>query len=599
MVTRKDEMEMWFNIQYYTYLLLSENTDYREFKKKLPEFIDKYMGENLTASGGKLDCFLQPLTSIHLHSNLIGEIGVNGSIDNVYLFSVIALFILGIACLNFINLSTAASAKRAREVGLRKTLGAKKSELVRQFLSESVIYSIIAFILGYVLIQLMLPLFNSLAGRELTMNFSHPAAVISAMIGFIIITGLAAGLYPALFLASFISVKTLKGIQVTGSSNSFFRRTLVIIQFTISIGMIIGTITIYRQIQFMKNKQLGFNKEQVLIITGINKRIRNSLDTVKDEFKNVPGVMDVGVSSFVPSRGIRMAITNPEGFAENQPQTVNILDIDSDYIPTMQMEIVGGRNFSGEMPTDVAESILINQTCAEKFGWDEPLGKTISMGVITDTGNVDLTRTVIGVVKDYHHNSLHSKIEPVVIGTNSTEFRAFSLRLSPVNISGTMDLLKEKWKEIDPTRPFSYFFLDEAFDGKYRAEERLKNISLSFSALAIFIGCLGLFGMSLHMAEQRSKEIGIRKVLGSTVAGIIGLMSKEFIILTIVASVIASPIAWYLMNKWLMNFAYKTEISVWIFVAAGLSALVVSLVTVSFQSIKAALADPVKSLRYE
>jgi putative ABC transport system permease protein len=597
-VKNRQEMEMWFNIQYYTYILLAENSDYIAFEQKLPGFIETYMGAQLEAAGGTLDCFLQPLTSIYLHSNLDGEMGPNGDINYVYLFTAIAAFMLLIACVNFINLATARSTVRAREVGMRKALGAGRSRLIGQFLGESVVLSLVSLVLALIIIEVALPVFNSLTERELSLNLQSPVMLV-ILIAFAVFVGIIAGSYPALILSAFRPVKVLKEGLSGGPARSRLRGVLVVVQFTISIALIIGTITIYGQIQFMKNKRLGFDKEHVVIIPGMNRQVKQSLDTVKEELKSIPGVQSVAAASFMPGRGIRLSIVNPEGFPEDQPQTVSILDIDTDFIGTMGLKLAAGRNFSEEMPTDVTESILINEETARRFGWEEPLGKTIAGGIITDSGAVRLERKIIGVVKDYHHASLHRKIEPIMIGKNASEFRGMALRIAPTDISGTMAAIEDTWRQFDPDRPFNSYFLDESFDAKYRAEERLGKITLFFSLLAIFVGCLGLFGMSSYAVQQRTKEIGIRKVLGATVTGIVRMLSMRFLLLVGIANIVAWPIAYYAMQKWLENFAYRIDLSLWHFLLAGLLALFITLLTVSLQSVKAAIANPVTSLRYE
>ncbi|MCX6640247.1 MAG: ABC transporter permease [bacterium] len=594
----KAQMEMWFNIQPYTYILLDKNCDVRQLEQKLPNFVNKYVGELLAPSGGKLSLFLQPLTDIHLHSKLDGELSTNGNITYVYLFSAIAVFILLIACVNFINLSTARSAMRAREVGVRKTLGANRHQLIRQFLGEAIIFSLIALILALVLVEIEIPFFNTLVGRQVGMHqdrFTNLATIV----GLALLVGILAGSYPALLLSSLRPIKTLKGSFVPGASRSHSRSALVIFQFIISIALIAGTITIYSQLHYMKNKDVGFNKEHVIILPELTPRMRESVETIKAELKAIPDVQQVAAVSFVPGKGMRLAIVQPEGYADDQPVTVSILDIDDDFLSTMGMQLVEGRNFSQDLPTDKTGSILINETTARKLGWDHPIGKNITSPILTDSGGVALERKVIGVVRDFHQASLHRKIEPIIIGQNASEFRALALRIAPQNISQTLASIKRTWKSIDPNRPFNSYFLDEAFDARYKAEERMGMITLIFSSLAIFIACLGLFGMSAFTAEQRTKEIGIRKVFGASVAGIIGLLTRKFMILVLLANVIAWPIAYYSLNRWLQNFAYRIDLNLGHFLLAGLLALLVSLITVSFQAIKVARSNPAKALRYE
>lgn len=598
MKDNREQMEMWFNIQYYTYLLLDKNSDIKQFEQKLPAFVEKHFGEALKQSGGKLELFLQPLTDIHLHSKLDGELSTGGDITNVYLFSAIAAFIILIACVNFINLSTARSVARSREVGIRKTLGANRGQLIRQFLGEAVVLSLIALVIAYILVEIALPHFNTLAGRQVSLHLDW-STNLAVLVGLALLVGILAGGYPALFLSSYQPVKTLKGAFGQGFSRAPLRSVLVMAQFIISIALICGTITIYGQLYYVKHKNLGFNKEHVLILSGLTTRLRATLPTIKEELRAMPDVQNVAAVSFIPGRGMRLTVASPEGFPEDQPVTMSILDIDDDYLKTMGIELVEGRNFSADMPTDRTESILINETATRILGWDHPLGKSIAGAIVTDSGIVGLERKIIGVVRDFHQSSLHKKIEPMIIGQNVSQFRALTLRIAPRDIPATLGKIEQKWKEFDPHLPFNYYFLDEAFDGRYRAEQRLGAITLIFSLLAVFIACLGLFGMSAYAAEQRTKEIGIRKVFGATVAGIVGLLSRKVLVLVLLANVVAWPMAYYALDRWLQNFAYRIDFSLWHFLLAAAIALLVTLVTVSFQALKAALANPVKSLRYE
>jgi putative ABC transport system permease protein len=511
-------LEHWLNVGYYTYLLLEENCDYKELEQKFPALVEEHLGPTLKAIGGALRLFLQPLTGIHLYSNFERDLSGNGNITYVYLFSGIALFVILIACINFINLATARSMTRALEVGIRKTFGAVKGKLIRQFLGESLIYSFIALILSIVLLELALPLFNAIVGRELSLPYLQLPWLIPGFVGFAILAGLVAGSYPAFFLSSFKPVRVLKGDVKAGASNSRFRSVLVVSQFAISIALIICTITIYFQINYMKNKKLGFDKEHVIVLPGMNDAMRRSYPSIKNELMNIPGVTGVGVSSIVPGRGRLVGIFLPEGFSEDQQQTLDYLNIDPGYISTMGMEIAAGRNFSADLATDSSESVIINQTAAGKLGWKEPLGKTFIFKPSPGEEGETTIMTVIGVVKDFHMASLRQKIEPQIIFYDLSSVRNISIRIASDDIMHTVGLLRKKWKEIDPQRPFDYFFLDEVFDSQYRAEERAGNLTLYFSLLAIFIGCLGLFGLAAFMAEKRTKNEPKKSVSGKCLA---------------------------------------------------------------------------------
>ncbi|UCC38535.1 MAG: ABC transporter permease [Candidatus Aminicenantes bacterium] len=597
-VRNKGARENWFNFHLHTYLLLRENYDYTELEKKFPAVVDKYMGKIIKSLGGELKYFLQPLTSIHLHSKLEGEISGNSNILYIYIFASIALFILLIACINFMNLATARSATRAKEVGMRKVIGAHKRELIRQFLGESIIYSFFSLIVALILVQFALPLFRSISGTELRMNFAEMSWLIPGLLGFVLFVGIIAGSYPALFLSSFQPAMVLKGSLKSGAANKRFRSTLVVAQFVISVALIIGTGIVLNQLDYMKNTNLNFDKKNVIFVRITDQKLRQSLEFIKNELKNIPGVISLASSSNVPGQTTDVSPHIPEGFQEDNSQLMESIDIDHDFLPTLGIEIVDGRNFSTEFATDTKEAVIINETAAKKFGWDKPVGKTIKS---PGSGFPMLwrTKTVIGVVRDFHFSSLHKIIMPLLIGNGTNYLDTISIKIGHENTRETLSALQEKWKEIDPFRPFEYSFLDETFDSQYRSDERLSKIFASFTVFAIFIACLGLFGLASFMAEQRTKEIGIRKVLGASVPGIVTLLSKNFLKLVIIANIIAWPISYFVMKNWLQNFAYRTNMGLGVFVLTGVLSLCIALLTVSYQSIKASVANPVDSIKYE
>jgi putative ABC transport system permease protein len=451
--------------------------------------------------------------------------------------------------------------------------------------------------IALLLSQLVLPFVSSLSGQDLSMNFANVPWLIPGLLGLALFVGLLAGSYPALFLSAFRPSQVLKGNLKAGSSHSRLRSILVVSQFMISICLIIGTGIILSQIKFMKNKSLGFDKENVLVVEIMDSKVRQSLDSIKAEIQQIPGVLSVSSASLVPGQEPSVQPFIPEGFTEKQSQLLEIFWIDQDYFPTLGMEIAQGRNFSLEFGTDASSAVIINQTAARRYGWENPVGKTIRA-----PGDEIMKwekYTVVGVVKDFHRTSLHSVIAPQLIGNDPGRFDELAIRISPENSETTLNLLREKWKEIDPQRPFDFFFLDNLLDSQYGAEERLSDILSAFSVFAIFIACLGLFGMASFAAEQRTKEIGIRKVLGASVPGVVALLSRDFLKLIAVANIIAWPLAYFGMNKWLQNFAYKTGIGVWIFVFTGVMAIGIALATVSYQAIKAALLNPVDAIKYE
>ncbi|MFC2166160.1 ABC transporter permease, partial [Acidobacteriota bacterium] len=518
----KWDMQQWLSLNNYTYILLQEGYDYKLLEQKFPELIEKNMGRMLKYVKGEFLLSLQPLTRIHLYSNLMQEIAGNSNIVYIYIFSVIALFILAIACINFMNLSTARSANRAREVGLRKVLGANRAKIIKQFLAESVFTSLISLVIALFLFELTLPLFRSLSGVELNINYSGNPWLIPSLIGLAVIVGLIAGSYPAFFLSSFQPVRVIKGLFKSGSGNTRFRSVLVIVQFTISVALIVGTIIVFNQLNYMKNKRLGFQKEQVVVIPISDESTLDSLRPIRAELSRHNGILGIAAASHVPGQTTYYNPFIPEGFSLDEMQYMGQLYIDHEFIPTMGIDMAAGRNFSADLQTDLQQSCIINETAAKKFGWDNPVGKTIHE--LRQSGRKE-GRTVIGVVKDFHFESLHKQISPLFIGYTSHAINSLSVRISSDNIPKTIALLKDKIGQFDPHRPFEYSFLDETFDAQYRAEERLGRIFSYFSVLAIFIACLGLFGLASFTAEQRTKEIGIRKVLGASVSGIIVLLS--------------------------------------------------------------------------
>ena len=592
----KRDMQYWLSINNYTYILLQEGYDGKLLEQKFPAMVEKIIGQMLKYVKGEYLLTLMPLTKIHLHSNLMQEIAGNSDMTYVYIFSVIALFILAIACINFMNLSTARSANRAREVGLRKVLGANRRKIIVQFLAESVFTSLISLIIGLFLFEMALPLFRSLSGVELRINYTASPWLIPSLIGLAVLVGLAAGSYPAFFLSSFQPVRVLKGIFKSGIGNARFRSVLVIVQFTISVVLIAGTFIVFNQLNYMKNKRLGFQKEQVVVIPISDESTLESLRPLRAELSRHNEIVSVAAASHVPGETTYFNPYIPEGYSLEEMQYMGGLDVDHEFIPTMGIEMAAGRNFSADLQTDMEQSCIINETAAKKFGWDKPVGKTIRE--MTESAKARET-TVIGVVKDFHFESLHKQISPLFISYTAHAINSLCVRITSDNIPKTLAFLGEKISQFDPHRPFEYAFLDDSFDAQYRSEERLGRIFSYFSILAIFIACLGLFGLASFTAEQRTKEIGIRKVLGATVSGIIVLLSKEFTKWVLIANAIAWPLAYYFSNKWLQSFAYRTNITLMTFLFAAIISFLIALLTVSYQALKAATANPVKSLRYE
>jgi putative ABC transport system permease protein len=605
----RELIESWFSpFIHYSYIVLHEGADYRELEKKLPAFVDKYIGEDAAAAGASIEYFLQPLTSIHLHSHLRHELAPNGDIAYVYTYGFIALSILLIACFNFMNLATARSSTRAKEVGVRKVLGANRGELVRQFLAESVLYSLASLVLALVLVHLASPYMGDLlaadsvataegvgamAEHTLRLDYTETPWLIPAFVGLALFIGLAAGSYPAFFLASFDPSRTMRGGWLGARGNTYFRRVLVTIQFAISVVLIIATGVVNQQLHHMKQIELGFDKDHVVVVPIMDRDVRASIPSMEDELMQLTGVIEVGAGSHAPGDRPSGGSYAPEGYPDGEAEMMDRMSIDETYLETLGMEIVAGRGFSKDFPADEEESILINEAAVQKFGWEDPVGKTIAFA------GTDQSKTVVGVVKDFHFSSPHRVIAPIYIDRVTGRMRQVLVKVEAERLAVTIEQLREKWSAFDPNRPFDYYFLDTAYDRQFRAEQNLGRLFASFTALAVFIACLGLFGIATFTTERRTKEIGIRKVLGSSVGGIVYVLSRELIVISLVANLIAWPAASYLMYRWLQEFPFHANLSVWNFVAAALLMAAVGFGTVAFLSIRAGLADPVRALRYE
>ncbi|MCK4663469.1 MAG: ABC transporter permease [Bacteroidales bacterium] len=590
----KERYKHWGSISYSTYITLTDGVDYKAFNKKLPDFANRYLfkGEEVDVNI-KLNPYLQPLTSIHLHSKLMAEIEPTGDINNVYIFSAIAIFILLIACINFMNLSTARSLRRAKEVGMRKVHGAVKKQIVFQFLGESVLLSLLGLIIALTLVELFLPEFNNLVNKQLSLNFINDWYLILGFIGVSVVVGIIAGSYPAFYLSSYQPVKVLKGELKEKTGKFSLRNLLVIFQFVISITLIISSIVIFNQLELLKNTKLGFNKDNVIVIPLREERMQQKYEVFTNELKKLPEIISISAASSTLGSSLNGSGFVPEGVDEKDPWLIFNMAVDYDYVKTMGMTMSMGRDFSREYSTDTA-SVIINETLLKKLGWKEPLGKTFSH--LSRSNSLKLK--VIGVVKDFHFISLKQNIEPFMMFYNPDIFTNLNIRIAG-NIPESIDKIQQKWNELETSFPFDYFFLDNTYKHLYKPEQQTSRIFNYFTYLAIFISCLGLFGLASYVSEQRTKEMGIRKVFGASVKNIIVLLSKEFLKWILIANIIAWPLAYYLMNKWLQDFAYRTETYLWIFIISALAALFIALFTVSFQAIKAASANPIDSLKYE
>jgi putative ABC transport system permease protein len=593
------EQATWMASNYDCYLLLRPGTDIPQFENKLTaDVLANYMLPAMQESGNKIpDGFmenaslrLQPVSDIHLKSYDIDDSFLHGDIRFVWLFGAIASFILLIAAINFINLSTAKSANRAKEVGLRKVVGSLRSHLVKQFLAESILFSFISFGIGIFFTALFLPYFNSFAGKSLTIPWEQWWLVPTLFLSAIFIGGLA-GIYPSWYLSSFKPIDVLKRQLSRGSRNSTLRNGLVVFQFSISIILIIGTVIIFRQVQFILNREAGFDKEQVMLIQATNS-LGTQVHAFKTELKKLPGVRDASISDYLPVSGSKR---NGNTFwkegktSEEAGTTGQYWVVDGDYINTMGMKIVEGRNFSFDFPGD-SQSVVINQTLAKNLGLTKPIGARITNGWAT--------YNVVGVVQDFNFESVHDPIAGLCMAPGSST-SVVSVKLDAGSVKDAVDAVTALWKNFSPNQPIRYTFLDESFATMYDDVLKTQIIFAGFAILAVIIACLGLFALSAFMSEQRSKEIGIRKVLGATVAHVTSLLSKEFLKLVLIAFVIASPVAWWVMSKWLEDFPYRVDITASMFLFAGAAAVVIALLTVSAHAIKAAVANPVKTLRSE
>ncbi len=580
-----------------TYVKLKLGTDVEQFEnliRPLSHTLIKGAAEGEDEDNVEYINFLQPIADIHLHSHLTWELDTPGSPLYLTIFSGVGILILIIACVNFMNLSTARSSGRGSEVGVRKVVGAQRSQLIQQFLSESMILSFIAMVIALIMTTLGLPIFNSLALTQFTVKELFATKMLLGIFVLVIFTGIAGGTYPAFFLSAFKPVSVLKSRLRLGARGGPMRKGLVILQFTISIALIISTLTIRRQLGYMKAQHLGFHKAQKLVlpIQRGDTMIQN-FEAIKSEFLRFPAVQEATASSSVPGRGMNVWWTWPSGEQAEKKQLVNCLFCDYDFFENFGLQTVAGRTFQKHLASDSSYgTILFNEAAVRTFGWstpDEALNK-----IIWEDQN-----RIVGVFQDFHWQGLQHEIEPLLIMIWPRAFRYITLTVNTADLDNTMDTVEKIYQEWFPDHPFELFFLDAEFDSQYRFEERIGQIFRTFAFIGIFIACMGLFGLASFISEQRTKEIGIRKVLGSSESGIVVLLSREFVKWVVAANLIAWPVAWFAMSRWLRGFAHRASMGIWIFLLSGLLALVIALVSVMLQSIRAAKANPVESLKYE
>lgn len=604
---------IWLSQNFQTYFRLVQGADPAALEAKFPDMVLKYIGpevekfigasmDEFSQAGNKIGYFLTPVTDIHLHSHVDVQLGPTGDIKYVYIFSAVAAFILIIACVNFMNLSTARSANRAKEVGIRKVMGAYRSNLIYQFLMESLLITAVAFLFALGFTALSLPYFNQLTGKEFSLDILGTPTLAFALAGILVFVGLLAGSYPAFFLSAFQPASVLKGKLKTGMRSGKLRSTLVVLQFAISIFLVVGTLTVFDQLKYIQSKKLGYDREQLIVLQNTYV-LGGSIESFKNEVLNNNAFTNGTVSGFLP---IRSSSTNSAVFPGKNPKSNSTTScaffyVDYDYIPTLGMELVAGRNFSKDFGAD-STGIIINESTARQFGIaDDPIGKELGTyeGGSADDPELNISVfKVIGVVKDFHFESLKTDIRPAVIFLGKSTSR-ITFRLNTTDYPAAISYLQQKWNEFAPGQPFEYAFYDEEFNAEYKAEQKVGEIFGIFAGLAIFIACLGLFGLAAFTAEQKTKEVGIRKVLGASVSSIIFLLSREFMKLVLVAFVIAVPVAWFAMDSWLQDFAYRTSLGLEVFLLAGGLSFLIAWLTMSFHSYRAAVINPSRSLRTE
>lgn len=590
-------MTNWYATMTYTYIKLAPNVDVKGFEEQARHIADKYVGENLRSRGKVYRYFLQPLADIHLHSHIRYEMEPPGDPYMIIIFSTVGFLVLLIACFNFINLTTARSANRAREVGLRKVVGGQRKQLILQFVGESFIVTFTAMIAAMSFTGLIMPLFNQLIGTQFNSSHLYQFHVLAVMLALVFLIGLAAGIYPAFILSGYKPISVLKASLSTGSTKSPLRRMLVVLQFSISIILIIGTISVQKQLRFMKNQYLGFDKEQKLVIPfrgGI--RIEKNYNMIKKQYLQHANIINAAVSSSVPGRGVGNFGVNLVGEENDKNQSMFHLYFDPDFIPNYNIRMIAGRAFDKKLQTDETKTCLINRAALRAFGWSTPQQ---AIRKVLKTGYGGRNLRIIGVIEDFHYRGLQYEVEPLVMEWNPERFRTMTLTVNTENPGETLAFAGKTWKILFPGYPFEYYFLDTDFNNQYLAEERTGRLFGVFTILGQFIACLGLLGLAAFTTRQRKREIGVRRVLGASIPGITFLISREFLKWVLLSNIIAWPAAYIAVNQWLNSFAYCAPIGIWSFIASALLALLIAIVTVSYQSIRAAAINPVEALRYE
>jgi putative ABC transport system permease protein len=591
---QQTDLTRWGNNSYYTYVLLKEGADPKALEAKLVPFLAKYEAtRDHKHSGPPARYFLQPLTRIHLHSRANFELAAVGDARFVFLFASIAVLVLVIACVNYMNLATARSLKRSKEVGLRKVVGAGKGQLVRQFLGDSMVLTFIALIFAVGIVLVVLPAFRAFVEREIAFNPFRDAALIAGLILLAAVVGAVAGSYPAFFVSAFRPVAALKGTGASRMKGKGLRNGLIIFQFAASIALIICTVGVRGQLAFIRNTDMGYDREQVLVLVPRG-GIQAGLEAFKNELRRSPAVVSVASSSALPNNVTSSTNAKWPGMPDSVDVPIYVLDVDYDFPELYGLGLARGRSFSRDFPSDAGGAFLINEAAQKALGWDDPIGRDFNRW-----GNEKSAGKIVGVVKDFHMHSLHLPIMPLYIFLDPGRTNRVSIKLRGGDMPSALAFVRRTWEKFAPEYPFEYSFFDDIFDRAYRVERRLGTMFSVFAGLAVLIACLGLLGLAAFTAEQKTKEIGIRKVLGASTSGVIALLSREFMKWVVVANVVAWPIGYFAMRSWLSNFAYRTSLTVPMFLGAAFAAFLIAAAVISVQTYRAATADPARSMRYE
>jgi len=586
------QLGSWGNFGVFTYLLLPRDLDVKAFETKMHGMYDAHMKTIFGPVNITVEYILEPVTKIHLYSTNPSEPEPTGSITYVYIFGIVAIFLVLIAAMNYMNLATARSTGRAREVGLRKVVGSRRSALIAQFLSESVVLTVISLLISIVLLMILLPKFNLLAGKQFDLSILYSPVVLVSIIGVVLVSGIFGGSYPAFFLSRFTPTTVLKGEITQGSAGSLFRKILVVIQFTVSVVMIICTLVVFKQLNYLKNKDQGYNQENVLTLE-LNQGMIRRYPVLKQNLLENNDIKYVTMTSSPMGEGSGKLLFNVETDLGMQSRGINFVVVDHDFIETLGIKMVNGRDFQQDMPSDTINSVVVNETFVNRMAWSDPIGKKVELG----DGSFIRAR-VIGVMADYHQTGMYNEIESLIL-----VYRALGniiyVKLSGNNMDQTLSFIENKWKEVFPDQPYSYTFLSERFNRQFEADKKRGLIFTMFTILAILIACLGLFGLASYMVEQRTKEIGIRKSFGADELVILRLISKDFLLLVTIAILIALPAAYYFMSKWLQNYIYRTDIGVFLIISAALLTILITFITISYKAYQAAILNPASSLRTE